>query len=101
MARKRKAKAAKAGNDKALHKHGKRLDALIQQARRTEDQAAKLYARQRRVLRVKQAKAKKALARLRRRSAAATPPLKAGLQRAWSELNAAVKEAAARFRSSR
>ena len=36
MARKRKAKATKAGGDKALHQHGKRLDALIQQARRTE-----------------------------------------------------------------
>jgi hypothetical protein len=101
MARKRKAKAAKAGGDKALHTHGKRLDALISQARKTEQQAAKMYARQRRVLRVKQAQAKKALARLRRRSAAATPPLKAGLQRAWSELNAAVREAAARFRTSR
>jgi hypothetical protein len=100
MARKRKAKATKVGGDKALHQHGKRLDALIAQARRTEQQAAKMYARQRRILRVKQAQAKKALARLRRRSAAAAPPLKAGLQRAWSELNAAVKEAAARFRSS-
>jgi hypothetical protein len=100
MARKRKAKAATAGNDKALRQHGKRLDSLINQARKTEQRAAKIYARQRRILRVKQAQAKKALARLRRRSAAAAPPLKAGLQRAWSELNAAVKEAAARFRSS-
>ena len=101
MARKRKAKAATTGGDKALHKHGKRLDSLIQQARRTEQQAAKLYARQRRLLRVKQAQARKALARLRRRSAAATPPLKAGLQRAWAELNSAVREAASRFRTSR
>ena len=98
MARRKKAKAGKAGTDKELSTHRKRLDALIAQARRTEKQAARMYARQRKALRARQAQAKKALARLRRRSAAAAPVLKAGLRRAWADLNAAMKEAASRFR---
>ncbi len=100
MARKKKAPAKSKQADKELRSHGKRLDALIAQARRTEQRAAKLYAQQRRQLRARQAQAKKALARLRRRSAAAAPVLKSGLKRAWADLNAAVKEAASRFRGS-
>lgn len=100
MARRKKAAAKSRPNDKELRTHRKRLDALMAQARRTEQRVAKAYAQQRKALRARQAQAKKALARLRRRSAAAAPVLKSGLQRAWSDLNAAVKEAAARFRGS-
>ena len=68
-------------------------------AKRTEKQVEKIYAKQKKVLRARQAKAKLALAKLSRRSAAATPPIKAGVQRAWSDLSDAVRQAAARFRN--
>jgi len=100
MARRKKAPARTKKTDKELRSHGKRLDALIAQARRTEQRVAKAYAQQQRALRARQAQAKKALARLRRRSAAAAPVLRSGLQRAWADLNKAMKDAATRFRSS-
>lgn len=100
MARRKKAPARSRQNEQELRSHGKRLDALISQARKTEQRVAKVYAQQRKALRARQAQARKALARLRRRSAAAAPVLKAGLQRAWADLNSAVKDAAARFRGS-
>jgi hypothetical protein len=75
-----------------------RLDKLIGQAKRAEREVEVRYARQMRGLRLKRAQAKRALQKLRRRSAAAAPPLKSGLQRAWADLNDAVKQAAARFR---
>jgi predicted nucleic acid-binding Zn-ribbon protein len=84
--------------EKELRTLGQRLDTLISQARRTEREAESRYAKQIKALRAKQAQAKKAVSKLRRRSAAAAPPLKAGLQRAWADLNDAVKQAAARFR---
>ena len=98
MARK-KGKAA-SGNkaQKELRTLGQRLDKLIGQAKRTEREAETRYAKQIRALRLKQAQAKRAVQKLRRRSVAATPPLKTGLQRAWADLNDAVKQAAARFR---
>jgi hypothetical protein len=83
---------------KELRTMRQRLDGLIAQAKRTERQVEQIYAKQKKVLRARQAKAKLALAKLSRRSAAATPPLRAGVQRAWSDLSAAVREAAARFR---
>jgi ABC-type transporter Mla subunit MlaD len=83
---------------KELRAMRKRLDSTLAQAKRTEKQVAKLYAQQRQNLRARQAQAKAALARLRRQSAAAAPALKSGVQRAWSDLNSAVREAAARFR---
>jgi len=98
MARKRKAVAKKNSTEKELLTLRQRLDALISQARKTEQRAARMYAQQRKALRARQAQAKKALARLRRRSASAAPVLKSGLQRAWSDLNKAVKDAATRFR---
>jgi hypothetical protein len=99
MARKSMATKSKR-TQKELRTLRQRLDALVARAKRTERQVQKAYAKQRQALRVKQAQAKKAMARLRRQSAAAAPPLKAGLQRAWTDLNAAVKEAATRFRGS-
>ena len=100
MARKRKTTAKGKGNDKELRTLRQRLDALMVRARRTERQVEKAYAKQRKALRVRQLQAKQAMQRLRRQSAAAAPPLKAGLKRAWADLNTAVREAAARFRSS-
>jgi len=94
-------KAGKPSNtkaDKALRTLGQRLDKLIGQAKRTEREVETRYAKQIRALRLKQALAKRAVQKLRRRSAAAAPPLKSGLQRAWADLNDAVKQAAARFR---
>jgi hypothetical protein len=97
MARKGTAKLNKRAA-KELRRMRQRLDGLIAKAKRTEKQVETMYARQKKVLRARQAKARLALAKLSRRSAAATPPIKAGVQRAWTELGAAVREAAARFR---
>ena len=83
---------------KELRTLRERLDKLIGQAKRTEREVETRYAKQIRALRLKQALAKRAVQKLRRRSAAAAPPLKSGLQRAWADLNDAVKQAAARFR---
>jgi predicted nucleic acid-binding Zn-ribbon protein len=97
MARKT-GKSSNTKADKALRTLGQRLDKLIGQAKRTEREVETRYAKQIRALRLKQVQAKRALQKLRRRSAAAAPPLKSGLQRAWVDLNDAVKQAAARFR---
>ncbi len=97
MARKR-VKSSSTKADKALRTLGQRLDKLIGQAKRTEREVEMRYAKQIRALRLKQAQAKRAVHKLRRRSVAAAPPLKSGLQRAWVDLNDAVKQAAARFR---
>ena len=96
MARKRASASKK--TEQELRTLGQRLDALIGRARRTEREAQARYAKQIQALRAKQAQAKKAVHKLRRRSVAAAPPLKAGLQRAWADLNDAMKQAAARFR---
>lgn len=95
----RKSKAASSNRaEKELRSLGQRLDALIAQAKRTEREVESRYAKQIQALRAKQAQAKTAVQKLRRRSAAAAPPIKTGLQRAWADLNDAVKQAAARFR---
>jgi hypothetical protein len=100
MARKRKAVTKSKRTEKELLTLRQRLDALMVRAKRTERQVEKAYTKQRQALRARQARAQKAMQRLRRQSAAAAPVLKTGLQRAWADLNAAVKEAATRFRSS-
>jgi predicted nucleic acid-binding Zn-ribbon protein len=97
MARKKAGTQSKQAQ-KELRTLGQRIDALIAQAKRTEREAASRYEKQLKSLRAKQAQAKTAVEKLRRRSAAAAPPLKAGLQRAWADLNDAVRQAAARFR---
>lgn len=95
-------KKSKAGTGTKAHKElrslGQRLDKLIGEAKRAERDVESRYAKQIRALRLKQARAKRAVQKLRRRSAAAAPLLKSGLQRAWSDLNVAVKQATARFR---
>lgn len=49
-------------------------------------------------LQTKQAAAKKALARLARQSAAAGRPIASGLQKAWRDIDLAVRQATRRFR---
>ena len=105
MARKKR-RAASAGASAGKSKREARvlrqkLEKLLGQARRAEREFQVRYARQIRVLRVRQAQAKKAIRKLGRRSAAAAPSLKTGVQRAWAELNDAVKKAAAEFRKAR
>jgi predicted nucleic acid-binding Zn-ribbon protein len=97
MARKAKAAASRQA-EKELRTLGQRLDALIGRAKRTEREAQARYAKQIQGLRAKQAQAKKAVQKLGRRSAAAAPSLRAGLRRAWTDLNEAVRQAAANFR---
>jgi hypothetical protein len=95
-------KKSKAGPGKKAQKElktlGQRLDKLMAEAKRAERDVESRYAKQIRALRLKQAQAKRAVQKLRRRSVAAAPPLKTGLLRAWSDLNVAVKQASARFR---
>jgi tRNA U34 5-carboxymethylaminomethyl modifying GTPase MnmE/TrmE len=98
MARKKRKAAASKKTTQELRTLRQRLDALLGRAKRTERQIEARYAKQMQVLRAKQAQAKTAAQKLRRRSAAAAPPLKAGLQRAWADLNDAVRQAAAIFR---
>jgi len=98
MARKKGKAASSTKAQQELRTLGQRLDKLIGRAKRAERDVESRYARQIQALRAKQAQAKKAVQKLRRRSAAAAPPLKAGLQRAWADLNDAVRQAAARFR---
>jgi hypothetical protein len=98
MARRKRKAASGKGAQKEQRALRQRLDKLIGQAKRTEREVRARAAAQIRALRLKQAQAKRAAQKLRRRSAAAAPALKSGLQRAWGELNEAMKEAAARFR---
>lgn len=98
MARKKRKAGSGGKAHKELHTLGQRLDKLLREAKRAERDVESRYAKQIRALRLKQAQAKRAVQKLRRRSAAAAPPLKSGLQRAWADLNDAVKQAAARFR---
>lgn len=50
-------------------------------------------------LKARRAAAQRALRRLGRQSAAASGPLKAGVRKAWSDLDSAVRQASRRFRS--
>lgn len=98
MARKKRSAPSDKKTTKELQTLRQKLDALLARAKRTEREVEAGYARQKQALRAKQAQAKKAVQKLGRRSAAAGPPLKAGLKRAWADLNDAVKQAAASFR---
>lgn len=81
-----------------MRRLGKRLDAVASAARNAEASVRSRALAQLRKLRVKQALAKKALARLGRQSAAASGPLKAGLHQAWRDIEAAARQARQRFR---
>jgi tRNA U34 5-carboxymethylaminomethyl modifying GTPase MnmE/TrmE len=98
MARKKRKAASGKKSKQELQTLRQRLDSLLGQAKRAERDVQARYARQMQVLRAKQAQAKKAVQKLGRRSAAAAPSLKSGLQRAWADLNDAVRQAAANFR---
>ena len=102
MARKRKAPAAGKATKRRLEAEardlGKRLDALIAQARKAEAGARASAMQQIRVLQRQQAQAKQALAKLGRQGAAASGPIFVGLQKAWRDIELAVRQAAKRFR---
>ena len=101
MARKKRKAASTGRSKREVQALRQRLEKLLGQARRAERDFEARYARQMRVLRVRQAQARKAMRKLGRRSAAAAPSLKTGVQRAWAELNDAVRKAAAEFRKAR
>jgi hypothetical protein len=75
---------------------GRRLDALVARARKAEAGARVTAMRQIRELQRQQAK--QALARLGRQSAAASGPILVGLQKAWRDIELAVRQSAKRFR---
>jgi hypothetical protein len=77
---------------------GKRLDALVIRARKAEAGARTNAMRQIRALQRQQAQAKQALAKLGRQSAAASGPILVGLQKAWRDIELAVRQSAKRFR---
>jgi peptidoglycan hydrolase CwlO-like protein len=84
--------------ERELRRLGRNLDGLIEKTREAQAAASVKYAAQLKTLRAKQATAKSMLAQLRRRSAAASGPLKSGLVKAWAELSVAVNKARQRFR---
>jgi ribosomal protein L17 len=98
MARKRKAAAASKTSEAKARALKKRLNAMIAKANKAQAAARKGAARQIRVLRVRQKVARKALAKLGRQGAAASGPILGGLQKAWRELDVAVRAGAKRFR---
>ena len=98
MAKKQKTGSANRKMEGEFRQLGKKLDSLIGRTRKAEVNARVSYAKQIKALKEKQAEAKIALARLRRQSSAASGPLKVGLQKAWRDIEAAVKEATKRFR---
>lgn len=98
MARKRKAPAASKASDARARALRNRLDALITKARKAQATARKSAARQVKVLQKRQAVARRALARLGRKGGAASGPILGGLQKAWRELDVAVRAGAKRFR---
>jgi hypothetical protein len=100
MARKRKRKAPATSRKLQAEARdlGKRLDALIAQARNAEAGARAGAMQQIRALQKQQAVAQRMLAKLGRQSAAASEPLLVGLQKAWRDIDLAVRQAAKRFR---
>jgi hypothetical protein len=100
MARKRKGNARTTGRhlEAEARELGRRLDALIAQARKAEAGARASAMRQIRVLQRQQAQAKVVLAKVGRQSAAASEPIIAGLQKAWRDIELAVRKGAKRFR---
>jgi len=98
MASKRSTDPASKKMEGEFRQLGKKLDGLIAKSRGAEAKARARYAKQIKALKAKQAQAKTALAHLRRQSAAASGPLKVGIQKAWQDIEDAVKEATKRFR---
>jgi len=103
MARKRKAtaKQRKTAGRLDLHKEvravGRQLDGLMAEARKAEKSARANVVRELQVLKRRQAAANRALAKLGRQSAAASAPIVAGLQKAWHDMELAMRQASKRF----
>ena len=98
MASKRKGATAAKGSPAKVRALRKRLKTLIARAR-TAQKAARIRAkRQVEVLQTRQVAARRVLAKLGRQGAAASGPILGGLQRAWRELDVAVRQGAKRFR---
>jgi len=104
MARKRRTAATKRKGERWLNLHkevravGKRLDWLMAEARKAEKSARATAVRDLELLKRKQAAANRALAKLGRQSAAASAPLVAGMQKAWHDMELAMRQASKRFR---
>ena len=98
MARKRKGAATSKASASRARTLRTRLNALIVKAGKAQVAARKSAARQVKVLQKRQAVARKALARLGRKGGAASGPILGGLQKAWRELDVAVRAGAKRFR---
>lgn len=67
-------------------------------ARKTEASVRASSVKQLAMLKQKHAQAKVRLAKLSRQSAAASGPMKAGLRKAWRNIELAVRQATKRFR---
>jgi len=98
MASKRKTGSSHRRLQAEMRQLGKRLDALMLTTRKAEASVRASSREQMRRLKAKQAVAKKRLAKLGRRSAAAGGPLRAGIRKAWRDIETAVKQATQRFR---
>jgi len=98
MATKRKTGSSHERLQAEMRQLAKRLDALMLATRKAEASVRSSSREQMRKLKAKQSLAKRRLAKLGRRSAAAGGPLKAGLQKAWRDIENAVKRASQRFR---
>ncbi len=104
MARKRKSPTKKRSSarrldvQKEMRAVGKQIDWLMAEAHKVEKSARAGAARELQVLKRKQAAANRALAKLGRQSAAASAPIIAGLQKAWHDMELAVRQANKRFR---
>lgn len=98
MASKRKTGSPHRRLHAEMRQLGKRLDALMLATRRAEARVRSSSREQMRKLKAKQTLAKRRLAKLGRRSAAAGGPLKAGVRKAWRDIETAVKRATRRFR---
>lgn len=98
MPSKRKAAPTHRSLEAEMRRLGKQLDALMVSARSAQAGVRAKSMAQLRKLKVKQAAAQKALAKLGRQSAAASGPLRAGVRKAWRDIEAAVRSATRRFR---
>jgi len=98
MPSKRKAAPTQRSLQAEMRRLGKQLDALMVSARSAETRVRAKSMAHLRKLKIKQAAAQKTLAKLGRQSAAASGPLKAGVRKAWRDIEAAVRSATRRFR---
>ena len=96
MALKRKT-AGRLDLRKEVRAVGRQLDWLMAEARKAEKSARAEAVRELQVLKRRQAAANRALAKLGRQSAAASAPIVAGLQKAWHDMELAMRQASKRF----